>query len=210
MALMWLLRYPATWAAAGIVAIAHIATAQWFPLRPLASLLLVGVDVALLVVWALLAVRSPHFQRFGARQPHLAAARELRGVLAECSAAFRVPATDCLSLISQVAQEFDESADTFQLDDLMLNLLVVAKKNRELERRRLSFGTKEQQQQMQSHVDREVVAVAGALRSLQDLSGNLTLLEADVSRSAFSLQDLEHANAAMREVIQEATDEPES
>ena len=210
MRIAFLLRYPASWLAVGIVVLAHAALAWWFPLRGMSTLLLFAVDVVLLSLWSVMAVRSVAFRRFQASLPRRQATRELRRVIADCGVTFRTAATDCLRLMLTVAREFEDAHATFSLDDLMTNLLVVANKYRELERRQAAFGTEEQRQQMEHDMARQVAAVQGVLKSLEDLSGNLTLLEADTERSTRSLQDLAHANAVMREIIEEVHDGSDS
>jgi hypothetical protein len=168
--------------------------------------LAVGLDLAALLLWGMLALRSAAWRAWHNRLPYETTPRQVQKVLADCPPAFAIPARQCLELARHIFQEFTEAAMRHELDALTTNITRLAQAHHTLYLRAQRFGTSEQKAAMAAMLDKHVLSAENTLKTLQAFSGNLTLLSASVATDERATQELHFVNQGLQEVLQEFDD----
>jgi len=196
-----LVLYPLTWVVLALIMLTHLSFAWWFQPTPVMQSLAAVIDIFAVLLWGVLALQSTAWRALDSRMPYETTTRQVQKLLAECPAAFAIPARRCLELAQHISQEFTEAASRHELDALMSNIAHLAHAHRTLHLRAQHFGTPEQKASMASMIHKHVVSVENTLQTLPAFSGNLTLLSARVATDERALQELHFLNQGLQEVL---------
>ena len=90
----------------------------------------------------------------------------------------------------------------------MANITHLARVHRMLHRRAQGLGTPEQKASMATMLHKHMVSVENTLQTLPALSGNRTLLSANVATDERATQELHFSGQRRQEVLQECNDAP--
>jgi hypothetical protein len=145
-----LILYPWTWVVLLLILVTHLSFAWWLQPTPVMQGLAVGMDAFAVLLWGVLALQSEAWGALYSRMPYEATARQVQKLLAECSAAFAIPARRCFELAQCIFQECTETASRHELDALMSNIAHLAHAHRTLHLRVQHLGTPEQKASMAS------------------------------------------------------------
>lgn len=195
--------YLYTWYALAVIAAAHLAFAWWFQPSALWQSLALGLDMAGLLLWCVLTLRSDAFRQHYQRRPDAPTDQEVQRLLAACPPALAQPVQQCLELSIQIAAEFTALASRRELEALQQNLAQLVQAYHTLHRRAHRFGTPAQQATMAAMLRTQEASVASTLHSLQTLGGHLTLLSAQATPERDARQALHALNQGLEAVLQE-------
>jgi hypothetical protein len=198
--------YPYTWAVLALILVTHLSFSWWFQPAPAVQGLAVGLDLCVLLLWSILAVRSEAWRAWHNRMPYETTPRQVQRVLADCPPAFAIPARQCLELAQHISQEFTEAATRHELEALISNIARLAQAHHTLHLRAQRFGTPEQRAAMAAMLQKHILSAENTLKTLQAFSGNLTLLSASVATDERATQELHFVNQGLQEVLQEFND----
>ncbi len=197
------LRYPPTIAAALILAACNAAYFLYFAPGLLFSAGAAGLDLALLIAWGAIGLRSKGFAASVSRMPYETGTRELSSLLNDCTPDFKATTLQCTALVDRIRKDFPNNDFEDELGLFVSRLRELAGENARLFSRSKSYGTRDQQTRLAGLVKDQEAAIRTQLESLRSFSGNLSLIEAGTADAASSA-DLKYINAGMEELLKES------
>jgi hypothetical protein len=195
--------YPLTYLVISVIAGTHTGFNLWFNASLFMNSLALGLDALAFLLWFILVMKSPGFQKYFNRLPYMEQINDLKGILNGCQPEFREAAIKSLELVQKIKIEFKEHQYDSEMDFVLYNITNLAKNHRELFQRYQTFGTNEQKTYMRTVLNKQLSSVQNALHTLQSFSGNLTLIAADTEQATAVTNELKDINKGLQEVMEE-------
>ena len=98
-----LVLYPLTWVVLALIMLTHLSFAWWFQPTPVMQSLAAVIDIFAVLLWGVLALQSTAWRALDSRMPYETTTRQVQKLLAECPAAFAIPARRCLELAQHIS-----------------------------------------------------------------------------------------------------------
>lgn len=200
------LHYPCTWGALLLLALAHSSFAWWFAPSPLVQTIAIGLDAGCVVLFVAMTRSSLAFAHFYEQRHYQAAIHTIATRLPAGTETFRTAALACLTLSQQLHRDFKDEPSLHAFDEFLQNIITMADNHRTLFVRSQQFGTAAQQERMRALLARQVQAMQQTLENLQAFSGHLTIMSAQLEKTALAARELHFINQGLQEVIQEMAD----
>jgi hypothetical protein len=195
--------YPFTWLCLTLILVFHLLFQFWFnPSLPILLVLISG-DFLLVSLWIILAFHSKAFKNYCMKKPEMERYNELNSIFKDCPDNFKNPAEECVELIRKMKDEFSDMHYDYEMDEMLLNIKILAENHRELYLRYLKFGTRKQKTEMKALLDSQVSSIQNTLTTLKSFSGNLSLLDAETSGGLNPISELKYTNEDLKKAIEE-------
>jgi hypothetical protein len=190
-----------TWIALALLTAATAFFYIWFSPGFVMTGLVIFLAIGLFYYWSVLSLKSQavaiRFQEKIGNLPSL---------IKDCSTKYGSVANSCLNLIRKMYKQFPDENGMGELDILIGNIQQLTLSNVELFRREKDFGTEAQKQKMQQLLERQYESISTTLKTLEQYSGNLTLLDANIQNTGSSAPaELQMINTSLEDAIKEFT-----